>query len=86
MSTICKLDPNVRARRALRRDVRRNLAATFDYLMATGKIAEALNVGRVLRRIRLLTDHAQFMRVLTEETSPGPAIISGGTDAVASAR
>ena len=73
MSTICKLDPNVRQNRALRRSIRRNLAATFDYLMARGQLVEAIKVGRVLKRIRLLTNHRAFMRALTE-----------GTDAVAS--
>ena len=81
MSTICKLDPNVRARRALRRSVRRNLASIFDFLMATGKLSDALKVGRVLKRIRLLTNHAEFMRALNEETGPGPSIFPEGSDA-----
>lgn len=85
MSTICKLDPNVRSNRAFRRNVRRNLAATFDYLMVRGQIIEAAAVSAVIKRVRLLTNHRAFMSALNEATGPGPSIIPEGANAVASA-
>ena len=67
MSTICKIDPNVRLDRSLRRLSLRNLQKTIRVLRAQGHFKQAIHVGFVaqfLEEIRKLSNMPGWLKEL----------------------
>lgn len=61
MSTICKLDPNVRSRRSIRRAIRNRIAALAEAFRVTGQTEGYLAYSALLAVLQRTTDHKQFL-------------------------
>jgi hypothetical protein len=66
MSTICKLDPTVRTRRRIRRQVRRQLAVMAQAFQLSGDMKGALTYRALVERLAKVTNHTRFLAILKQ--------------------
>lgn len=64
MSTICKLDPNVRSRRSIRHAIRNRIAALAEAFRVTGQTEGYLAYSALLTILERTTDHKQFLALI----------------------
>lgn len=64
MSTICKLDPAVRSRRAIRRAIRNRFAALAEAFRVTGQLEGYFAYSALLSVLSKVTDHKRFLSIV----------------------